>query len=175
VAVDVVATNLVGEADDLSNLLGPVPAPPSSTPKLSSSQATSADTPAPAAVTPSVSQMQSSLDGISRPSGKKAVTALEKTDVFKTVFTAPSGGTLSVVWTTKVNIGKGKHKKTKTVIVASGSEQTASASTVGVVIRLTAAGRALLKKTPSGLLLTDTEKFTTVGGIAKTVIKKFRV
>lgn len=175
VAVDVLATNAVGSADDLSNGLGPVPALPTPTPTPSSSQTTPVPTPAPAAVSPSVSQIQSSLDGISHPSGKKAVAALEKTDVFKTSFSAPGGGTLSVVWTTRVTIGKGKHEKTKTVTVATGSGRTGSATTVSVVVRVTAAGKALLKQKPSGLPITDTETFGPTAGARSTVAKTFRL
>jgi hypothetical protein len=153
----------------------PVPALPTPTPTPSSSQTTPVPTPLPAAVSPSVSQIQSSLDGISHPSGEKAVAALDKTDAFKTSFSAPSGGTLSVVWTTRVTIGKDKHKKTKTVTVATGSGRTGSATTVSVVVRVTAAGKALLKQKPSGLPITDTERFTPTAGAPSTVTKTFRL
>jgi hypothetical protein len=71
--------------------------------------------------------------------------------------------------------GTGKHKKTKTVTVATGSGRTGSATTVSVVVRVTAAGKALLKKNPSGPPITDTERFTPTEGAASTVTKTFRL
>ncbi len=73
--------------------------------------------------------------------------------------------------------GTGKHKKTKTVTVATGSGRTGSATTVSVVVRVTAAGKALLKKnpSPSGLPITDTERFMATEGAASTVTKTFRL
>ena len=113
IEVCVYATNQYGVSmlEYCSNPTAPVAlAPPPTTP-ASASQAH----------TPTTRQIKSDLNKLSHPSGKKAITALLKGGSFKTSFGAPSGGSLSVVWTTIVPTGTGKHRKHKTVTVATGT------------------------------------------------------
>jgi hypothetical protein len=186
VGVVVTATNTVGSTVDYSNLLGPVPQPPATSPNQPTPQAPTpvVTTPTPTPSTPvltafspaTAAEITSALRGIvTHPSGKKADAALVKHGDFKTSFAAPTRGSLSIVWTTNETSGTGKHKKHKTVVVAIGSARASSASTVGVEIHLTATGKTLLMKKSTGLSITATEKFTPTGGSSSSVTKKFSV
>jgi hypothetical protein len=179
IGVAVTATNTVGSTVDYSNLLGPVPQPPATS---SNQPTTQASTPTPSPPVPTVSsaataaEITSALARIvTHPSGKKADATLVKHGDFKTSFGAPTKGSLSIVWTTKETSGTGKRKKHKTVVVAIGSGRASSASTIGVEIHLTAAGRSLLIKKPTGLSITATETFTPAGGSSSSVTKRFSV
>jgi hypothetical protein len=135
---------------------------------------TTTTTTTPAVTLPPGSQIRSSLSGITHPSGKKAITALLKSGSVRTKFKAPGAGSLSVSWTTTVTTGTGKHKKRKTVTVATGTAHAGGAGTVTFTVHLTGSGKTLLKKKPTGLSTTATEKFKPTGGRSwVSVTKKF--
>ena len=57
----------------------------------------------------------------------------------------------------------GKHKKRRTVTVATGSGHARGKGAIDVTVHLTAAGRALLKQKPHRLAITDTDRFKPTG------------
>jgi hypothetical protein len=106
------------------------------------------------------------------PSGKAAkIGALLKSGGLKMSFQALEAGTLSVQWY-EVPAGAklAKHSKVKPVLVASGQLTFSAAGTKTLRIRLTAAGRKLLRHTKS-LRLTVKGMFTVTGqaGVGQTV------
>jgi hypothetical protein len=122
--------------------------------------------------TTSSTQIASALNAIAYPSGEKVIAAMLRSRSFKTRFDAPSKGSLSIIWTTTVTSGKGKHKKHKTVTMASGSVSANSAGTINVALHLTGTGESLLKKKPTGLSITSTEGFRSDGLTRISVTKK---
>ncbi len=155
IVLRVTGTNTLGSVSAYSRPAGPVPVP-ATQPQL-----------------PSAAQVNAALSGIAHPSGKQAVTALIKSGSFKADFKTPSGGGLNITWTARVTTGTGKHKKHRTVTIATGSATPGGAGLVHVTIHLTGAGRALLKKHPSGLSVSATAKFRPTGGGSAHVPKKF--
>lgn len=75
-------------------------------------------------------------------------------------FTAPSAGVLSIHWTTS---GAQASRRTKPVVVASGSRRFSASGRGLVRIRLTTTGRKLLKK-HRNLRIVDTATFQPSGG-----------
>jgi hypothetical protein len=150
---------------------GQTPAAPTPTPGTTTTTTTTSTTITP--TVPSVIQIHSALNALAHPSGRKAIDALLKSGSFKTSFHAPSAGVLSIVWTTTVTVGTGKHKKHKTITIATATAHANGPGTLKETVRLTAAGRALLKKKPKGLSTKATAKFTLSGGEATTITKKF--
>jgi hypothetical protein len=146
---------------------------PTTTTPTTTTPTTTTPTTTTASSGPSAAQVSSALGGIGHPSGTKPITALIKQGTFATSFAAPSGGSLSVAWTTVVTTGKGKHKKHKTITVATGSGHASATGKLSVKIHLTAAGKALLKRKPHGVRVTDTEKFQPTGGSWTTIVKHF--
>lgn len=178
IEVQVTATNSLGNASTTSSATGTVPTPPVTTPPTTTTTTpttttTTAPTPTPASTVPSTGQVSSALSGIGHPSGNKAITALIKSKSFTASFSAPGAGSLNVTWTTVVTTGKGKHKKHRTVTVATGNATATTAGKVTFKIHLTAAGRTLLKRTPHNLHITATERFQPSGGSWTTVVKHF--
>ncbi len=158
IKVQVTASNSLGTASGDSNAIGPV---------------TTAAAPATTNPTPTTSEVKSALGGIGHPSGKKAITALLKGGVFKASFHAPSAGTVSIVWTTTVTTGTGKHRKHKAVTLATGTAHPGHSGTVQVTLHLTGTGKTLLKKKSSSLPSTAVEKFKPSGGNWTQVTKRF--
>jgi hypothetical protein len=98
-----------------------------------------------------------------------------KSGSYKTTFHAPSAGVVTITWTTTITVGSGKHKKRETVTIATVTAHANGAGTLKETIRLTAAGKALLKKTGSRPSVTATDKFRPSGGQLTTVTKKFHL
>ena len=171
IEVQVTATNSLGNASASSSASATVPTPTVTNTTPTTTPTTTTPTPAPTLPPPAVVSL--ALSGIGHPSGTKAITALLKHASFASSFSAPSGGSLRVVWTTVVTTGTGKHKKHRTVTVASGSGQASGAGKIRVSIHLTAAGKALLKAKPRSLAITATEKFEPTGGSWTTITKHF--
>ena len=126
IKLQVTATNSQGSASADSNTLGTVTAAPVSG--------------------PTTAQIRTDLNEVAHPSGTKAITALLKQRSFKASFTAPAAGSLSITWTTTVTTGTGRHRKHRKVTVASGSATCQRRVTRSVTVRLTAAGRSLLRR-----------------------------
>jgi hypothetical protein len=164
--LEITATNIGGYTVATLSSYGQVTSPQAQGPETTT-------TTVPTIAVVSSAQITSALDVISHPSSKKTITALVKTGSFKVRFDAPTGGSLQVIWTATVIAGKGKHKKHKTVTIATGSANTSSPATINVTLRLTAVGKTLLKKKASGLAITATEKFKPSGQAWTSVTKKF--
>lgn len=182
IEVQVTATNSVGNASATSNATGSVPTPTptpttttptTTTPATTTPTTTTATTASPTPTLPSATQVRAALGGVGHPASSKAIKSLIKTRSYKTSFTAPSAGAVSIVWTTVVTTGRGNHKKRRTVTVATGSGTAASPGKLTVTIHLTAAGRTLLKPKPHDLHITATEKFQPGGGSWIIVVKHF--
>ncbi len=77
------------------------------------------------------------------------------------------------MWTTRLTTGKGKHKKTKAVTVATGTANPGNSGPLRVEIHLNGTGRSPLKKKLTGLQITAIEKFEPTGGSWTSVMKKF--
>jgi hypothetical protein len=109
-------------------------------------------------------QIASLLTGEITPAGKTAkIAALLKSDVFSISFRALEAGTAVIGW---YEVPSGAHlanrAKPKPVLVASGRQSFSAAGTATIKIKLTAAGRRLLKHARQ-LRLTAKGTFTPVG------------
>ena len=154
VEVKVTATNSYGSASAFSNTLGPVTASTVISPALKA-------------------LIRADLNRLAHPAGRRAVELLRKTGRYRTRFRPPAAGTLTVVWTTTVKVGRGKHAKHRTEVVANGLEHASGTHAVTVTIWVIGAGHALLRKHPSSLKTTATERFLVAGGGRTTVTKRF--
>jgi hypothetical protein len=109
------------------------------------------------------------------PSGKTTkIGVLLKNGELTMTFKAPEAGTLIVQWYELPSGAKlAKHSKAKAVLVASGQMTFSAASTVKIKVKLTAAGRKLLKHAKQ-VRLTAKGVFTTAGkapvSVTKTVL-----
>jgi hypothetical protein len=102
-----------------------------------------------------VSAVQTALKAVAKPIGKDASTKeLLKLKGYTFSFTAPSQGTLTVVWTATV-----KHK---TVTIGRGHASVAKRATAKVKVTLTSRGKTDLKRYP-GLKVKTKSTFTTAG------------
>jgi hypothetical protein len=161
VLVTVKATNAAGSANANSGTSAQVSAP---TP-----------TPTPSPTQPSVGQIRSALNGLTHPSGMKAITALLKTKIFKTAFRAPSAGRITIVWETTVTVGTGKNKRHAVVTIATGTSYTNHSGKLMETVHLKAAGKSLLKQKSRGLSTKAIEKFQPTGGKATSITKTFKL
>jgi hypothetical protein len=120
----------------------------------------------------SLSQVKTSLLDQLVPSGKAAtITALLKHDGLAMTFRALEAGTLVVGWYEVASGAKpAKHGKARPVLVGSGQMSFPGAGTGKIKVRLTAAGRRLLKHSKR-LTLEAKEAFTPKGKTAISVIK----
>lgn len=100
-------------------------------------------------------QIKQALLGIraTKPLTRKSVIKAGKA-VF--IFTAPSGGAFSVTWTAK--------RSGKTVVIAKGGKVLAAAGHVKVPVKLTSAGRKLLKRARKPLKVSAALSFSLPGG-----------
>ncbi len=161
IELQVTATNSLGSSSADSNSLGPVIAPPGSTPTTPTSSG------------PTATQVKAALGTIGHPAGAQAIKALTKSGAFKARFVAPRAGTLSITWTTTVTTGHGKHRKHRNVTIATGTGHARGKGTLSVTVHLTAAGRSRLKLKPHGLAIIATDKFRPTGQSATTVTRHF--
>ncbi len=118
-------------------------------------------------------QVKAALGKIGHPSDAREIRDFTKSGVFKARFAAPTAGELSITWTATVTTGTGRHRKHRTITVATGSGHPGDKGVIGVTVRLTAAGRARLKRKPHGLLITDTDRFKPAGGGWTTLTRHF--
>jgi hypothetical protein len=89
------------------------------------------------------------------------------------VFSAATGGSLSLVWTTTVPIQSGTHQKPKTVAIAKASANATTAGAINVTLHLTGDGKTLLRKEATSLVTTASEKFKPNGQAWQSMTKKF--
>jgi hypothetical protein len=142
--------------------------PPAST---TTTKTTSSTTPpAPGSATPvatiSSAQIAASLAPQLVPTGKAAkITALLKQDGLTMSFTALEAGTLTVQWYELPSGAKIAKAKSKPVLVASGHASFAGAGTSKVNVRLTAAGKKLLKRSKKVAVMVKGAFVTTVGAV----------
>ena len=154
VEVKVTATNSYGSASAFSNTLGPV-------------------TPA-TVISPALKvRIRADLSRLGHPAGRRAVDLLMKTSRYRTHFRPPAAGTLTVVWSTTVKVGRGKHATHRTEVIAHGIAHASGTHAVTVTVWVIGAGHALLRRHPSSLQTTATERFVVAGGDRTTVTKRF--
>ncbi|MGH2874241.1 MAG: Ig-like domain-containing protein, partial [Solirubrobacteraceae bacterium] len=111
---------------------------------------------------PSAAQLRGSLNGLRSPTGKAAtIKAILKSGDYPFRYKALEAGTVEVLW--YVKIGK------KEVLIAKGSVHTTRAGTVSFKLRLTAAGRSLLKRDPHRAKVIFKALFTPTRGKPTTV------
>ena len=96
----------------------------------------------------------------SKAFGKRKLSALARKSRFTLSFNAPAKGTVKLRLTAKA--------KQKTVVLGSGSRSVAAAGTTKVTVKLTKAGRTLLKRSKR-LKVTLAGSFTPVGAGAKPI------
>jgi hypothetical protein len=166
----VTATDTGQSAVAYGSLRGPVVAAPTPTPPPSNATPTPTKPTAP--TFPSLPEIPPALNGLAHPSGKKAIARLLKSGSFKTSFKPPVAGSLSVTWTAIVTTGKGKHRKQ--ITVATGSANANGTRALSLTIRLTVAGKALLKRHAT-VAATAVEQFKPRGGNWVLEIKRFRL
>lgn len=118
---------------------------------------------------PSPSAVTAALAALLSPKGSApTILSLLKTGGYSLSFNAPGAGVLTVQWTT-VSAQASRHvtHKAKKVVVASGSQTFSAAGISTVKLRLTAAGRKLLKKNQT-LRVIDQATFTPNVGAGQT-------
>jgi hypothetical protein len=144
----------------------PAPQSPPSAPAASpSNTATTAITPA---------QLKALLLAHLTPSGKTAKTAsLLKAGGYSLTFKAPEAGSLTIAWYELPPGAKlAKKAKPKPILLATGQVKFSAAATKAVRLKLTAAGKALLKRSKQ-LKLTAKGTFTPSGEAAVSATKPF--
>lgn len=154
VEVQVTASNSYGAANAFSNTLGPV-------------------TPA-TVISPALKILiRADLNRLAHPRGRRALELLIKTGRYRTRFTPPGAGTLTVVWSTTVKVGRGKHAKHRTEVIAHGIARVSRTRPVTVTIWVIGAGHTLLRKHPFSLRTTARERFQMPGHGTTTITKRF--
>jgi hypothetical protein len=109
------------------------------------------------------------------PGGPAAkIGAIIKTGAYPAAIKAPSAGTAGIAW---YQVPAGAHiaSAKKPVLVASGTKTLSKAGKVTIKVKLTAKGKAMLKKVKKGhkLKLTGKGSFTPTGGKKTTKLKSF--
>lgn len=188
IVCEVQATNSGGTGVARSSALAPVQAAPvpSSPPAGGGSSTTTSTTPTTTATTPTSGVLAYTATGVSSseiaallgaeivPHGKAvAIAAGVKASGFSLAFEALEAGTAVVAWYQLPAGAKlAGNSKAKPVEVAVGQATFSSASVTRLKLKLTSAGRVLLKKHKS-LKLTARGVFTPSGGTAVTALKVF--
>jgi adhesin/invasin len=115
---------------------------------------------------PSAAQLLGSLSGLRAPKGKDAtIKSILKSGDYPCSYKALEAGTVEVLWYAKVG--------RKEVLIAKGSARTTRAGTVSFKLKLTAAGRSLLKRDSHGVKVTFKTSFTPTGGKPTTLTGSF--
>jgi hypothetical protein len=155
VKLQVTATNSYGSASVLSNGLGPVKA-------------------AAVTITPSLrTRVRTALGHLAHPRGRRAERLLLRQRLYRTHFSAPAAGTLSVVWRATITTGHGRHAKRHTYVIARGTAHSGGARSLLLTVRLTGAGRRLLRAHPFGLHVTASDRFLIPGSGWVTFTRRF--
>jgi hypothetical protein len=154
IEIQVTAKNSVGSATATSNQIGPVLASPAVLPEGPGGGISNGE-------------VRSALSKLLTPSGKLAkIPALLKAGGYTFAFKAPSAGKLTLTWTATV-----KHKKVK---VGSASMSLKRQGTDKVKLKLSGAGRSLLKHS-SHLALKVTTSFKASGRSVVTSTKNIKL
>ncbi len=153
ISVVVTATNTAGSAQAGAADVGPVVVSPSG---------------------PSSAEVKAALSKVLKPSGKTATTkAIIKSGGFSFSFSVPSAGKLVIDWYYLPSGAKlAKKAKRKPVLVGAGQRTFSAAGTAMIKIKLTAAGKSLLKHATQ-LNLTAKGTFTPPGMTAITATRTF--
>jgi Pro-kumamolisin, activation domain/Subtilase family len=122
----------------------------------------------------SFAQLKSLLTAQLTPSGKTAITAaLIKTGGYSLSFKAPEAGSLTIAWyELPPGAQLAKRAKPKPLLVAIGQVKFSAAGTKSVKLKLTTAGKALLKRSKH-VKLTAKGTFTSSGKAAVSATKVF--
>lgn len=153
ISVVVTATNTAGSAQAGAAEVGPVVASPSG---------------------PSSAEVKATLSKVLKPSGKTATTkAIIKSGGFSFSFSVPSAGKLVIDWYYLPSGAKlAKKAKQRPVLVGAGQRTFSAAGTAMIKIKLTAAGKSLLKHATQ-VKLTAKGTFTPTGKTAITATRTF--
>jgi hypothetical protein len=146
IKAQVTATNSYGSASAFSNTLGPVTA------TTSSSGGPSLRT-----------LIRRDLARLGHPRGRRAILALLRSHSYRTSFRAQVGGTLSDVWTASIRTGHGRHARRHTFVVAAATVHIRANHRTRVTVRLTSAGRRLLREHLFSLRTTARERYLVRG------------
>jgi hypothetical protein len=153
----------------------PTPAPiPTPTPTRAPTP-TPAPAPAPApAAGMTAAQIAARLAEVAIPHGKGShIGALLKKHGFMFAFTWPEVGFLRTSWYVVATGARRPRRKPKPVLVATGAVSIKKAGRVGLSVKLTAAGKVLLKHAGDRLALTSTSQFTSGHATTIVVHKRF--
>jgi hypothetical protein len=119
---------------------------------------------------PSKARSRAALAGVLKPKGKLAkIAALLRRGGFRFTFSAPSAGTLTLRWyylPAGAHVGRAS-RRGKPTLIASRTASIARAGRIHVQIKLTAAGRAILKRSQR-LNITARDTFSPSKGPAVT-------
>jgi hypothetical protein len=112
-----------------------------------------------------------------KPAGKGArIGVLLHSGAFRLPFKAPEAGTARVRWyyvPPGAKLSAKAAKKAAPILVASGTDSFKASGKATLTLRLTAAGRHLLRQHPKGIRLTATCAFTPVGRVAVIATRTF--
>ena len=142
-----------------------------------SSDVTVGATFAPLSSSPSPAAVNKGLAAVLAPSGPAAnIAAILKTGSYPATFNAPGPGTAQIAWyqaTPGARVAQARPKKP--ALVAKGAKTFTKAGKAKIKIKLTAKGKALLKKVKAGhkLKITAEGSFTPKGGKKTTKQKSF--
>jgi hypothetical protein len=117
--------------------------------------------------------IRADLARLRHPAGRRAIRLVIRRGIYRTRFSSAASGFLSVVWKTRVTIGKGRHARHLNLVVARGSAHTAGSRPVMLTIRLTATGKRLLRVDPFHLRVIASERFLAPGSGWTTLIRRF--
>jgi hypothetical protein len=125
-----------------------------------------------AVVTISSSQITGALDQVLGAPGKAAMAKFLKQGTLLLPFKAPEAGSLILQWYVLPHGAKLAKAKAKPILVATGTDSFSAAGTVTVHLKLSAAGKKLLKS-DSNLKVTAKATFTPTGKDAISTTKTF--
>jgi hypothetical protein len=127
-------------------------------------------------ITPALkTRVRADLKRLAHPAGRRALERLMKNGRYRTRFRPPAAGTLTVVWSTSVKVGRGKHAKHRTEVIANGVAHPTGPHALTVTIWVIGNGHTLLRDHPFGLKTMAKERFSFAGGGSTTVTRHFKL
>jgi hypothetical protein len=93
--------------------------------------------------------------------------------LYRARFVSPAAGFLTVVWRAHVSIRQGKHVRHVTLVIARGVAHTPTTGSAMLTIRLTAAGKRILRADPFHLHVIASERFLAPGVGWTSLTKRF--
>jgi hypothetical protein len=155
IELQVTASNAYGSASELSNAIGPVKVVATTiTPSLSS-------------------RARAALGKLAHPRGRRALRRLLRLGLYRTHFSAPSAGTLMVVWRATLRTGRGTQARRHTYVVARGTAHPGGARSLLLTVRLTPVGDRLLRAHRFSLHVTASNRFLVPGSGWSTFTRRF--